>query len=384
MCLEIVMNIAVLGAVWGDEGKGHIVHHLSENYDWVIRFNGGANAGHTIYRDGVKYVHNLMPSFDWRFTRPKAFLGSGMVIDLEQLHKEIVTMEEKSFSRFPVGSISKRVYVDPDAFIVLPEHKEMDKQLNGHIGSTNRGIGPAYVAKISRKGIRIRDVMEGASEHRHWIELMKGMGVHFKGIIELRREMEYQHLLFEGAQGVMLDINHGIYPYVSCSESTVAGIYSCGFHWGKPEKVYGVAKCYTTKVGEGPFPTELQGQEAHDLRERGNEYGATTGRPRRVGWIDLPALDYACQKGGINNLILTKFDILNGMDRVSMCVAYDKPPMSSHDFFDAKPQYITVPGWSDAKDEEQLVPFIQRVEKSTGCNVSYISCGTDSKDIVSW
>jgi len=377
--LRTVMNIAVLGAVWGDEGKGHIVHSLSGKYDWVIRFNGGANAGHTIYRDGVKYVHNLMPSFDWRSPRPKAFLGSGMVIDLEQLHKEVTTLWNAN-SSFP-----SRVYVDPDAFIVLPEHKEEDKRLNGHIGSTNRGIGPAYVSKISRKGTRIRDLMKGPSEvSNKFIKEMQSMGVHFRGLMELRREMEFDELLFEGAQGVMLDINHGIYPYVSCSESTVAGIYSCGFHFAKPEKVYGVAKCYTTKVGEGPFPTELQEKEAHELRERGNEYGATTGRPRRVGWIDLPALDYACQKGGITNLILTKFDILNGMDKVPMCVAYEKPPMSSSDFFDAKPQYITVPGWKDAKDDDQLVPFIQRVEKSTHCYVSYISCGTDAKDVKPW
>lgn len=376
------MNIAVLGAAWGDEGKGHIVHHLSKDYDWIVRFNGGANAGHTIYRDGVKYVHNLMPSFDWRSNKPKAFLGSGMVIDLEQLHKEVTTLWN-SHSDYP-----SRVYVDPDAFVVLPEHKEEDKKSNGHIGSTNRGIGPAYTAKISRKGLRVRDVMLAADStlDTKRIQEMKRMGVRFKGLMELRREMEDSQLLFEGAQGVMLDINHGIYPYVSCSESTVAGVYSCGFHFAKPEKVYGVAKCYTTKVGEGPFPTELSGQEAHDLRERGNEYGATTGRPRRVGWIDLPALDYACQKGGITHLVLTKFDILNGMERVPMCVAYDKPPTSSHDFFDAKPQYITVPGWKDAKspDEDRVIPFIRKVEGLTNCRVSYISCGTDSKDIMPW
>lgn len=371
-------NIAVLGAQNGDEGKGHITHHFSKDYDWVIRFNGGANAGHTIYRDGVKYVHNLMPSFDWRSAKPKAFLGSGMVIDLEQLHKE-VSLLWKVNSELP-----SKVYVDPDAFIVLPEHKEADKKLNGHIGSTNRGIGPAYVSKISRNGVRIRDFIESGSEGRYWIEEMKKMGVHFKGMMELRREMESSQLLFEGAQGVMLDINHGIYPYVSCSESTVAGVYSCGFHFAKLEKVYGVAKCYTTKVGEGPFPTELEGDEAHALRERGHEYGATTGRPRRVGWIDLPALNYACQKGGITDLILTKFDILNGMDRVKMCAAYDNPPMCSKDFFDAKPQYITACGWKDAKDSAQLMPFIQIVERATHCHISYISCGTDSKDIMSW
>lgn len=371
-------SIAVLGAMWGDEGKGHITHRLSSTFDWVIRFNGGANAGHTIYRDGVKYVHNLMPSFDWRRDETKAFLGSGMVIDLEQLHKEVALLWNVN------SALPSRVYIDPDAFVVLPSHKEEDKQTNGHIGSTNRGIGPAYRDKISRHGLRIRDLMNGASEQRHWIEEIKKMGARFKGVLELRREMESSSLLFEGAQGVLLDINHGLYPYVSCSDATISGIYGSGFAFARPEKVYGVAKCYTTKVGEGPFPTEIHGKEAEDLRQRGNEFGATTGRPRRVGWLDLPALNYACQKGGITNLILTKFDILNGMDRVKMCVAYEKPPTCSQDFFETSPQYITVPGWEDAKDQDQLAPFIQQVERATHCFVSYVSTGTDGKDIVGW
>lgn len=379
------MNIAVLGAAWGDEGKGHIVHHLSPRYDWIVRFNGGANAGHTIYRDGEKYVHNLMPSFDWRHDRTKAFLGSGMVIDLEQLHKEVAAISEATFRIYGVrNKIDNRIYVDPDAFIVLQEHKDEDKANNGHIGSTNRGIGPAYKSKIARKGTRIRDVMSGGSEHRHWIESLKNLGVRFKSILELRRDMEHKDILFEGAQGVMLDINHGIYPYVSCSESTVAGIYSCGFHWAAPQKVYGVAKVYTTKVGEGPFPTELSGEEAHKLRERGKEYGATTGRPRRIGWLDLPALNYACQKGGITDLILTKFDILNGMDKIPVCVAYQKDPTCSSDFFTAAPQYIDVPGWENAIYNEELVDFIRCVERGTGVPVKYISRGVTPNDIVGW
>lgn len=371
-------SVAVLGAMWGDEGKGHITHHLSKGFDWVIRFNGGANAGHTIYRDKVKYVHNLMPSFDWRNDNVKAFLGSGMVIDLEQLHKEVELLWNVN------SSLPSRVWVDPDAFIVTADHKEEDKKLNGHIGSTNRGIGPAYVSKVGRHGIRIRDKMNPASEVNKYLKAMQSMGVHFKSALEMRREMESGSLLFEGAQGVMLDINHGTYPYVSCSDATIGGIYASGFAWAKPERVYGVAKCYTTKVGEGPFPTEIHGQEAEDLRKRGNEFGATTGRPRRVGWLDLPALDYACQKGGITHLILTKFDILDGMDRVRVCVAYDKPPVSSDDFFNAVPQYITVPGWKDSKDHDQLAPFVRQVERLTHCHVSYISAGTDGKDIVSW
>lgn len=373
-------NIAIVGAVFGDEAKGSLTHHFSPNHDWVIRFAGGANAGHTIYRDGVKYVHNLMPSFDWRSPRPKAFLGSGMVIDIEQLHSEVVKLWNVN------SGLPNRVYVDPDAFTVLPEHKEKDKLSNGHIGSTNRGIGPAYIDKISRKGLRIRDRMLSAdsNQDQYFIKEMKNMGVHFQGMLELRQQMKQESLLFEGAQGVMLDINHGTYPYVSCGESTVAGIYSNGFHFAKLDNVYGIAKCYSTKVGEGPFPTELLGEEAEKLRKMGNEYGATTGRPRRIGWIDLPALDYACKVGGITDLIITKFDILNGFGDLKMCISYDKMPMSSHDFFDAKPQYITVPGWLDSKNKFQLMNFIDKVEKSTACPVKYISCGTGPEDILPW
>lgn len=374
------MNIAVLGAMWGDEGKGHITHNLSKDYDWVIRFNGGANAGHTIYRDGVKYVHNLMPSFDWRAPRPKAFLGSGMVIDIEQLHKEVMKLWDVN------SSLPSRVYVDPDAFVVLPKHKEEDKASNAHIGSTNRGIGPAYKSKIGREGIRVRDVMFAADKTKDTklIEDMKKLGVHFKHVLELKREFDHSNLLFEGAQGVMLDINHGTYPYVSSSDCTVAGIYAAGFGAVKLDKVYGVCKCYTTKVGEGPFPTELEGKEAEALRVRGGEYGATTGRPRRIGWLDLPALDYAIQKSGITHLVITKFDILDGMDRIKVCVAYDKPPVCPSDFFDAIPQYITVPGWADAKDHDQLEAFVQTVEKATGCPVALISAGVKTSDITAW
>lgn len=371
-------NIAILGNQFGDEGKGHITHWFSKDYDWVVRFNGGANAGHTIYRDDVKYVHNLMPSFDWRSSRPKAFLGSGMVIDLEQLHKEVALLWKIN------PTYASRVYVDPDAFLVLQEHKEEDKKFNNHIGTTNRGIGPAYASKITRSGSRIRDNLNNATQSRFFIEELKKMGVHFQGLMELENEMKCQNLLFEGAQGILLDINHGIYPYVSCSESTVAGVYSCGFHFAKPDKVYGVAKCYTTKVGQGPFPTELYGDEADTLRERGNEYGATTGRPRRIGWIDLPALKYACHKGGVDQLILTKFDILNGMDKVPMCVSYDKEPTSSADFFGTKPNYIDMPGWIDSKNKKQLIPFIKKIEELTGRNVSYISTGIKDTDIISW
>lgn len=376
-------NIAVLGAMWGDEGKGHITHRLSRDYDWVIRFNGGANAGHTIYRDGVKFVHNLLPSVDFRHATTKAYLGSGMVIDLEKLRDEVVEADRT----YP--GVGKRIFVDKDAFIVEQKHKDEDKAANAHIGSTNRGIGPAYKEKINRSGKRIGDLftkdnpdlMSGYSEVL--IDLIN-KGVTFTYVLALENTFCRSNLLFEGAQGVLLDINHGIYPYVSCSDSTVGGIYSSGFAFVKLDRVYGVAKAYTTKVGEGPFPTELHGKEADDLRKLGNEFGATTGRPRRVGWLDLPALKYACQKGGITNLIITKFDILNGLPKVPVCVTYKKPPVSSADFFDAVTYTTEMMGWDNAKDYKQLKGFILLIETITKCRVDFVSCGIDESDIVSW
>ena len=371
-----MQNIAVLGAAYGDEGKGRIVHDFSKDYDWVVRFNGGANAGHTIYRDGKKYVHNLMPSFDWRSSKPKAYLGSGMVIDLQQLYKEVIGLHDIN------PSYSARVYVDTDAFVVLPRHKEEDKQVNAHIGSTNRGIGPAYKDKIGRSGTRIVDVLMDVTHPEHSvITTLQQMGVIFTNLFKMRSQFKESSIIFEGAQGILLDINHGIYPYVSCSEATVAGIYSSGFNFIKLDKIYGVAKCYTTKVGEGPFPTEVHGTLAEDLRERGQEYGATTGRPRRIGWLDLPALKYACLKGGITDLIITKFDILNGRKEIPVCTEYQLEPTCPNDFMTAAPKFENAEGWDDANNLISLIPFIQLIEKATGFPVSIVTCGVEPTDV---
>lgn len=381
-------NVAILGSSWGDEGKGNVTHSFSKHYDWVIRFNGGANAGHTIYRsftngNRIKYVHNLLPSFDWRDPNKKCFLAQGMVIDLEQLFNEIITVEDEQVRIWghKFGDIAKRVYIDPDAFAVLPKHKEEDIRTNGHIGSTNRGIGPAYKDKISRSGTRIKNLLKTGNT---WAIKLQEIGVQFKHVLELKRELSNSNLLFEGAQGIMLDINHGIYPFVSCSDSTVSGIGASGFNFVKLDKVYGVAKCYLTKVGEGPFPTELHGEEAEELRKIGNEYGATTGRPRRIGWFDLPAVRYACDKGGIDNLIITKLDILNGRDYVKLCTIYDKVPVCPSDFFDVKPRIIKFPGWQNSKNPNEVAPFLDYISNFSGCPVKYISTGVDDEDILPW
>lgn len=372
-------NVAVLGNLFGDEGKARIVHYLAKDYDWVIRFNGGANAGHTIYRDGKKFVHNLLPSFDWRIPKQKCFLSQGMVIDLKKLFEEVSQAELDYFSvTGSNNSVASRVYVDPDAFVVLPKHIEEDKAKNGHIGSTNRGIGPAYKDKVNRSGKRVKDLL---NEKDEYALKLKEIGVQFKHVLSLKPELEKSNLLFEGAQGVMIDLNHGTYPYVSCSDATVSGIYSSGFAWMKLDKVYGVTKSYMTKVGEGPFPTEVFGEEAEYLRKLGEEYGATTGRPRRIGWLDLPMLNYACQKAGITDLIVTKMDILDGMDKVKVCDKYDEVPVSPSDFFNAKPQYIGLPGWENSKSLDTR-PFLQHVSSSVKTPISMISCGVNDSDII--
>ncbi len=375
------MKIAVLGAQAGDESKGRVTHDFSPNYDWIVRFGGGANAGHTIYRDGKKYVHNLLPSFDWRSPRPKAFLGSGMVIDLKQLLKEVSQLADID------SALPSRVYLDLDAFVVLPEHQEEDKSSNGHIGSTNRGIGPAYKDKISRSGHRIRDLVSGEyfhSSYNSYLQELEKLGVHLCSSYQLKKQFLADDILFEGAQGILLDINHGTYPFVSCGESTVAGIIASGFGYLTLDKVYGVAKCYLTRVGEGPFPTEIFGREAEELRERGKEYGATTGRPRRVGWLDLPALQYACDRGGITDLIISKFDILEGMEEVPVCTSYQDPISCPKDFSYSNPIFSRIQGWKDSKDLRDLRTFINVIEVNTGRKVRYISYGVGPQDFILW
>lgn len=366
-------NIAVLGAAFGDEGKGHITHAFSPGYDYVIRFNGGGNAGHTIYRDGKKFVHHLLPSMDFRNEKTKGFLGAGMVIDLEQLFNELCDAE-KTYE-----GVSKRIHIDPDAFVILKEHIEEDKEKNSHLGTTNKGIGPCYSSKIARRGTRVRDFLKSRSLITG---ALKDIGVNFTSALELKNDLVKSKILFEGAQGVMLDINHGTYPHVSSSDCTVAGIAASGFGFVMPSKVYGVVKAYSTRVGNGPFPTEIKGSEADSLRFRGNEYGSTTGRPRRIGWLDLPGLKYAIDKGGITSLVVTKLDILSGMDKVPVCTTYEKYPVCGDDFIEPKITLKDIKGWKNAKDYTQINEFISTIEYWTETKVSLVSCGTNKTDIL--
>jgi len=370
-------KIAILGAQNGDESKGGCCHRLSPQFDWVIRPNASNNCGHTIYRDGKKYAHNLLPSIDFRHKNIKGFLASGMVIDLEFLVGEI----EKANEDFE--DVGRRIYVDPDAFLVLPEHKEEDRQKNGHIGTTNKGIGPAYAAKVGRRGFRIKDVMTGKEiSQKPFLDRLVALGVNFKHVLELEEEFKNSSIIFEGAQGILLSLTDGTYPYVTCSDPCVSGIYSSGFNFIKLDKVYGVAKVYNTKVGNGVFPGELVGEEADKLRELAGEYGVVSKRPRRIGVLDLPALNYAVKKGGITHLIVAKFDILEGCESIKVCKEYDKVPVCPDDFFNCVPVISEVPGWKDSHNLSQVQHYIEMIEQATNIPVEYISCGVEDKDFI--
>lgn len=366
-------NIAILDTLLGDNAKGHFAHYFSPEFDWVIRTSGSSNCGHVVYRDGKKYVHHLLPSGDYRVKNLKSFLGSGMYINLEELLEEI-NLAEKDFP-----GVAKTIYVDPDAFTINEDHVEFDKEKNKHIGSTSKGVSPAATSKYARTGERVYDYINCNAEV---IKTLKALGVKFMPLLSLRETFERSKLLFEGNQGVMLDINSGIYPYVTTSDCTVSGIYASGFHFVKLDRVYGMMKPYLTKSGAGPMPSEYFDAEAEDLRKRGGEFGNTTGRARRVGALDLPMLRYGIRKGGMTHLIISKMDILSGQDHVKVCYDYGKEIHSPNDFKGAIPYYSKLPGWKDAKDIKQISPFIKHIENYTNTRVEYVSAGVDNSDVM--
>jgi len=366
-------NIAVLGIFFGDEAKGRCAYEFSKNFDYIVRTSGANNCGHTIYHNGVKIVRNFIPSANFAEVRNKAFLGSGMVIEPEALLKEIIITE----SQFP--GAAKRIIVDPDCFVISKEHLEEDKQNVKTIGSTGKGVSPAYRDKIYRKGTRLINLLK---DNHEAIVALKNIGVQFKHSLEMYDVFMQSDILFEGAQSILLDINHGTYPFVTSGDCSTSSILNSGFAFAMPQKIYGVAKCYSTRVGDGPFPTEIFGDQAENLRKAGSEYGATTGRPRRVGWLDLAALKYASIKGGVTDLIVTKFDILNGWDTVPVCVGYSKEPVCPDDFKSVNTKIIKVVGWENAKKTEQLETFISVIEDVVKVPVGYISCGTAPEDLI--
>ncbi|PNR90829.1 adenylosuccinate synthetase [Petrotoga sp. HKA.pet.4.5] len=407
-------KMSIVGAQWGDEGKGKVVNYFSEKFEWIVRFSGGANAGHTIYYKDKKYVNHMLPSI-MPNSQSKGFLGAGMVLDLEKLVEELNILE----ADFP--GMSSKFYIDLEAFLVLPWHKEEDEIIESMrkkpIGTTKRGIGPAYTDKVSREGIKLYylfdekmlkerlediyylksslygnklktskdDVFEYLMKTKNELEKLK---INYASAVEMGNVFRSTSVLFEGAQGVLLDLDFGTYPFVTSSSCMAHGVSSVGFSTFELDEVYGVLKAYTTRVGSGPFPAEIFGEEAHKIRELGKEYGATTGRPRRVGWLDLPALRYAKIRSGLTGLVITKADVLNGLDKIKVCTHYEvngktkDTPSSSYDFFVAKPIYTELNGWKDTNDINFL-KYLSYIEEQIGVDIDYISYGPKTEEMCS-
>lgn len=387
-------NTCVVGLQWGDEGKGKIVDYLSKDVRAVVRFQGGGNAGHTIYIDGKKHVLHHIPSGVLRENVP-AILGNGMVIEPKEFLEEfnLLTPEQQS-----------RVLISDRAHLVLPRHLERDVDREEGtfttIGTTRRGIGPAYEDKYARCGVRVGDL-----HHDFWTEHGSTLGgeaykifIDFyeatKGLIvdtfPILRDLDRSDapVLFEGAQGVLLDVDFGQYPYVTSSHCSFLGLGSgSGFSPRAIDRVVGVAKAYPTRVGTGPFPTAIEDDDW--LREKGNEFGATTGRPRKCGWFDLPALQYAVEVSDIDEIALTKMDIFNGLDQIKICVAYkykgrilSEFPSSTKVLSEVEPLYRTMPGWKDASNIDELWPFLSLVEDTIGIPVGLVGYGVNREDVL--
>lgn len=409
-------GIAVIGAQWGDEGKGKIVHFLSRDADMAVRFNGGPNAGHTVQdMYGTARLH-LVPAGALR--SGVGVLAHGVVVDPWVLDLELSELERQ-------GRPKPKLLLSERAHLILPYHK-LHEELSGEakkIGTTRRGIGPAYQEKTARRGLRLGDLGDIDLVHERLeaaaTELRDSFGEDFdlKGTEDGLRKFweenrervgdtqgsilaaleEGKTVLFEGAQGTLLDLDLGTYPYVTSSTTTVHGIgWGAGISVARLSRVIGVAKAYATRVGEGPFPTEEPGEVGEWLRARGGEYGATTGRPRRCGWLDLVALRYSCRVNGFTELALTKLDVLVGLPKIKVCTAYrlgghslDRFPSSKAELGAVEPVYESLPGWEKdirgvrsydglPKEAQDYIGVIEEV----GVPVSLVGVGPGEDEII--
>ena len=386
------MNSIVVGLQWGDEGKGKVVQHLSKSHNWVVRFSGGPNAGHTIYYDGQKFIHHLIPSGT---KSNKLFVARGTLIDLGTLNDEIKSMEKI----FP--EVRSNVYISPWCRVITTIEKELDvkiEELKGSsaVGTTKRGIGPTVANDAHRAGLRLFDFFDDGKLRRKLTTLSLiskpligdvNVDKIFKSLLkefeEVRDHVKEARptgsVLFEATQAIMLDPMYGTYPYVtstSCLPSSAP--YFSGL-FNKDPEVFGVFKAYTTRVGSGPFPTEIFGEESEKLRKAGGEFGSTTGRARRCGWIDIALLKYACDIANVDHLVMTKADVLNGFDKIGICQEYEGEVLP-YDLESAKPKIEYVKGWKNLQDSA-FEEFLSIIEKALERKVEYISFGPKEEDI---
>ncbi len=412
----------VLGTQWGDEGKGRIVDLIAERTDLVVRYQGGNNAGHTIVTDGEKIILHHVPSGILR-ENSLSLIGNGVVVDPKVLIAEIEALRSAGYPVSPSNFL-----VSERAHVIMPYHREIDllrekRRAGGRkIGTTGRGIGPVYEDKYARRGIRMLDLTEPESFRRRLVSVMAERNAYIEKVlgsepispesvyeeyvrygevlgpfisdvsaIVRRSGDEGKSILFEGAQGSLLDIDFGTYPYVTSSNAGLGGVFSgTGAVPALVSSIVGVAKAYTTRVGEGPFPTEESGEIQEALRREGEEYGATTGRSRRCGWLDAVALNYALRTNGVTAIALTKLDVLSGFEKVRICTGYgyngsvtEEFPASLSVLENCEPLYEEMEGWDEdlagIKSAEQLPPnalrFINRLEELTGVPVWIVSVG---------
>jgi adenylosuccinate synthase len=417
------MNIAVIGAQWGDEGKGKIVDLMTPHFSIVARYQGGHNAGHTVFVGGKKFVLHLVPS-GILHEGVTCIIGNGVVVDPQALFGEI---EELARLGIQVGD---RLLISEKAHLILPYHRELDvlseaRRGERKIGTTSRGIGPAYEDKIGRRGIRVCDLVDTkalADEVRENVtarnQIIKESTLDWRQVYRdllgygerMRRWTgdaslylatairDGRRVLFEGAQATMLDIDHGTYPYVTSSNASIGGVCTgLGVSPRAIGGVLGVAKAYTTRVGEGPLPTELFGEMAERLRESGHEYGASTGRPRRCGWYDAVVVRYAARINGLDALALTKLDVLDGLDELKICTSYRiggrtvsefPADLAASDRCEAI--YETLPGWKEptrgARDFDELPDaarrYVTRLEQVSGVPAAIVSTGSDRDETI--
>ncbi|MFC3122842.1 adenylosuccinate synthase [Agaribacter flavus] len=419
-------NVVVLGTQWGDEGKGKVVDLLTDQARYVVRYQGGHNAGHTLVIDGEKTVLHLIPSGILR-DNVTCVIGNGVVLSPEALLKEMHMLEEKGIP------VKERLRLSEACPLILPFHVALDvarekARGNKAIGTTGRGIGPAYEDKVSRRGLRVGDLFnadefavklkEVMAYHNFMLtEYYQAPAVDYDEVLQgalsvadLFRSMttDVTHLLetakqnaepimFEGAQGTLLDIDHGTYPYVTSSNTTVGGVATgAGFGPLSIDYVLGIVKAYTTRVGSGPFPTELDCEVGQHLGVKGHEFGATTGRKRRTGWFDAVAMRRAVQLNSITGFCLTKLDVLDGLQTLKICIGYkdadgnvsDVPPLAAEGYDAVSPVYEEMPGWSDETFgvqnynalPEAAKNYIKRLEELTGVPIDIISTGPDRNE----
>ena len=420
-------NTAIVGINWGDEGKGRMVDWFADQFDVVVRYQGGNNAGHTVINEYGKFALNLMPSGIFH-KETINLLGAGVVIDLKHINEEMDRLRAKGVTVTP-----DNLKISDRAMMVLPIHPNQDKweeQRLGkdHFGSTLRGISPIYGDKYMKKAIQMGDLKHPATLERHLKRLVdwkndtivQGYG---QEPIDYDETLEWIHtwgdrlipflcdaaellddavkagksVMFEAQLGALRDIQYGIYPFTSSSSPLAAEApVGCGMPWIKVDAVVGVTKAYSTCVGEGPFVGELDGDAAHDLREAGAEYGAATGRPRRVAWFDVPATRYGTRLQGATALALTKMDVLSYLDEIPVCVGYELNGETierfpyTPDLYDCKPVYQTLPGWkcdiSKARKWEDLPrearDYVLFIEERVGCPIKYVSVGAEREALI--